>query len=316
MSLVKRAPWIGPAIQSPNSDGQEPDILGDLAELHDLCALNSWVGHQETTCQTMHGGSSFIDVLWTRRAQADSQSRTSHALKTCPLLACQSACYHYPLSGSIPKIWKCWARASTEVSHLPRIDVDSLLAGARSQSSTWLTLTHCVQEALASYTVQQMSDVTSKVRQLCCQYFPMHPAQKTSLHEESGLRDLRSDKWRLWRELNKPCGCSLHSIFLRWWMVIRIRFLSKISSKRSRCLRRDRLNQVYADATEAASRNNIRNLFRHVRRLAPKKARVKMSLRDSSGHLLGPVEEGKHLYEHFRKVFHDDMALTLGSFHM
>ena len=67
--LVSRPPWVGRAVSPVSSD--VPDVIGDIAELHDLCALNSWQGKDAHTCVTMHGGKSCIDAVWTRRCLAD-----------------------------------------------------------------------------------------------------------------------------------------------------------------------------------------------------------------------------------------------------
>ena len=311
MSLSPRAPWIGTAVRKCSVESSKPDVLGDLAEVYNLCSLNSWAGHDEITCATVHGGGSCIDSIWTRLEQADPLARQMGVVKSCPLLACQSACIHYPLTGTIPKLWKCWDRTPKPKSSQSRIDIEALCDSARVKNSAWTSLVARIQEALPSYTVMQMDALTTKVCQLCCEMFPVHLSQRQDHHQDSGLRGLRHEKWQLWREIQRPCGCSIHSVFLRWWVVIRIKALSRDSAKRSRRLRRERLDRVYADATVAASRNNIRTLFRHIRRLAPKKSRIRMSLRDSSGSLLGPIEEGKCLYNYFRQVFQDDDAPML-----
>ena len=310
MALVPRAPWIGPAVQAPISDC-EPDILGDLAELYDLCALNSWAGNNEHTCMTMHGGKSCIDAIWMRRSQADPIARKTRTTPLCPLLAIQSACTHLPLSGSIPRLWKCWEKSPASPPSVHGINVEQLNQSARVNDPSWQKFLHHAQEALASFQVLNVNELTARIRQLCCQFFPSNPSRKTPIHQDADLTKLRMSKWKLWKELQKQCGSGIHSVFFRWWLVIRIRILSRESCKQSKHLRRERLRKIYSAATEAATCNNVRALFQQVRRLAPKKQKIKMSLRDTSGFLLGPLAEGQHLCSHYRKVFQDADAPTL-----
>ena len=308
--LVSRAPWVGKAVPQTVSDA--PDVLGDLAELFDLCALNSWQGKDAHTCVTMHGGSSCIDAVWTRRCLADSEARCTKTSPNCPLLFPLGACYHYPLIGSMPKLWQCWKRSSHRDPALRSgIDMEQLCKEAREQTSRWLRLHHSVQEALNSYLVFDVSAVSAEVAKLCSQAYPQHLVSRKAPFQDSSLTQIRSSKWKLWKELFKPCGAGLQAIVFRWWLVIRLQILSRLSSKRSKELRRQRLNDIYEEARRAAVHNDVRSLFRQVRRLAPKRPRIHMALRDESGQLLGPIDEGRKLHEHLTSIFFDKQAEQL-----
>ena len=164
-------------------------------------ALNSWAGHEEHTCMTMHGGKSCIDAIWMRRGQADPIARRTKTSPLCPLLAIQSACTHLPLSGSIPRLWKCWAKPPASHTPVHGINVEQLNQSARVKDPSWQHFMQHAQEALASFQVLDMNEMTARIRQLCCQFFPSYPSRKTSVHQDADLTKLRMSKWKLWKEL-------------------------------------------------------------------------------------------------------------------
>ena len=309
--LHPRPPWIGQNMMAARNHENEPDILGDLIELHDLCALNSWSGRDTYTCATIHGGKSCIDSILTRRGMADPRARQTCADMKCPLLAHSSACVHYPLSGSIPAYWRCWDKPSSRQPVQAKIDSQKIGEEARLQTKTWQAFTARFQEALNTYTVTDVGFMTQQVRQLCLQFFPLSPRLRETIAEDATLKRTFHTKWRLWRELHKCSGAGMGAVFLRWRLVTRITYLSRLTSRRSKHLRRARYRQIFEEATLAAQKNDMKSLFRQVRRLAPKKPRTQMSLRDEHGYLLGPLAEGRKLHGYLRDIFYDERAAPI-----
>ena len=311
-AIVTRLQWVGTAV--PKATDDHHNVLGDIAELHDLVALNSWQGHDVHTCLTMHGGASCIDAVWTRRLQADSLAKCACVSPSFPLLSRVSACYHLPVSGSIPCLWQCWKqrRRTSSEGVTQHIDIEQLCREAKACSERWQRLCFSVQEALDTYMVLDIEAVTAQVSRLCSQAFPRTNSKHKAPFEDAMLSKMRKHKWQIWKELHRPSGSGLHAnIVLRWKLVAQLLRLSRDSSKRSKRIRREKLEAIYAEAHLASLRNNMRSLFRQVRRLAPKRPPTRMALRDESGNLLGPIAEGHKLHEHLTSIFYDAQASPL-----
>ena len=189
-SLVSRPPWVGRAVSPVTSD--VPDVLGDIAELHDLCALNSWQGKDAHTCVTIHGGKSCIDAVWTRRCLADPEARCTHTVPKCPLLAQVSACFHLPLSGSFPRLNQSWKHQARESRLRSGIDMDQLCMAAREQRPVWLRLIQSVQEVLDSYITMDIDAVAAQVAKLCTRAFPYNKVTRSAPCKDQKLTSLRT----------------------------------------------------------------------------------------------------------------------------
>ena len=311
--LISRPPWIGSSVPSVSSE--VPDVLGDISEIHDLCALNSWTGTNSYTCKTIHGGASCIDAVWTRRCQADPLAKQVLVDHKCPLLASSSACFHVPLSGSIPCLWQCWKHQRQQEQNRNLIDVDLLCQEARACSPRWMQLLLSIQDLLNNYLELDVANLNAKVSSLCACAYPKQVLARRAPATDDRLQSLRNHKWKLWRELQKPGGVSLSALMFRWWLVIRIQALSRESCKRSKKIRRERLDAIYEEARRASTINNMKSLFRQVRRLSPKRLRTRMALRDEHGHLIGPLEEGRRLHKYLTDIYYDAEAVPLAPCH-
>ena len=281
--LIPRAPWIGgAACKPPARYNDEPDALGCLIELHDLCALNSWKGHSVATCVTAQGGCSTIDGILIRRSHADSVSKLAFPVYDCPLLSTSST-FHYPLCVSLPLLWRCWSKGSRPKTFLNK---DGLVNDVRRNTERWQSIVAEAQRLLPTPDLSRLETYSSQVRGLC-NYFYQVASQKLPHHKDNTLAANRSSRWRLLAELRKPSGSGIQAVFRRWWLVVRVQYLTRISRKRSKQLRPNRLQEIFAEAALASSRHDVHGLFQQVRKLSPKTPKKRMMLRDDSWQSFG-----------------------------
>ena len=136
-------------------------------------------------------------------------------------------------------------------------------------------------------------------------------SQREPYHHDLSLTRIRNSKWKIFKELTKPSGAGLGAVLKRWWLACRLQVLSRQGRNRSRMLRKARLTEIFDAASSAAGQRDMHGLYKQVRRLAPKKLKRKLMLKDELGHLMNPSEEAKSLRDHFTRIFHDDSAPEL-----
>ena len=308
--LASRAPVVGPSpIRKPLPLNDDTHLLLDILAQHDLCAINTWAGHKEYTCVVDGAGTGkkFIDAIFLRRSHADPQSRVTKTCYSCPLCAAsESASYHYPIVATVSRWWRCWIPSSTNSpsrcpTHTSQHDIEMLQTAARSRSEQWLLL-----EQSVSAMKFEPEQVNARIRDLLLHHFP--PSQAVRSSKAPSCDDFFERKWKVARALRQPAGAGLHAIFQRWRLVTRLKILHRLGQRRSRQIRRDKLNEIVDTAREAAKNYNMRALYHAVRRLSPKKPRVKVRFTSPSGLALSSSDEYVQILDYFRKLFVKDDA--------
>ena len=295
-----RPPWIGSACCKASEHHSEHDFLGDLIEVHDLCWLNSWKGKSVPTFVTYSVGISAIDGVLVRRGHADDHSKQSQPLFGCPLLFSSSGSYHFPLSCSIPMLWRCWSRRSA----LPRrLNMEKLVRDSRTGNEHWQQLATRAASILPTPSLAHLESLNGDLRQLCDSLYGATSSQRTAYSRDSGLISMYHCKWRLWKELRKPSGSGLHAVLVRWRIVTRLQALTRVCRRRSKLLRKHRLQEIFSSASRASKHHDVHGLFTQIRRLSPKIPRRQVSIRDSDGRLMSPHAEGEFLRSYFGSIF-------------
>ena len=283
-------------------------LLQDLLCQNDLCAINTWKGRHEFTCQASTG-SSFLDAILLRRLHSDPQARTATTSYNSVLgAASEGASFHYPILASIPKWWRCWSQsshASTSPASSPtgvmKLNVDKLLRDSQMGSDSWQALLHEI-----SALTFVPSQVNEQIHRAVLRHYPSE-AQRPKLVSISPK--LYQRKWQVAKALRSPAGSGLTAVLLRWHLVARLRVLHRQTQRLSRRLRRDRMNRIIDDAKLAARHSNMHALFAAIRRLSPKRPRLKVRICSTSGLAMSAEDEHKTIVEYFQQLFVKEDAI-------
>ena len=210
---------------------------------------------------------------------------------------------HFPISCSVPALWRGWAKKDARAPKRS-LDIMQVQRDCSTGGGHWRTLLSSIQEVAGHLPLVSAVEMNTQVLATCMQLYPRSPDVKGTLHHvDPSLSGMRDRQWLIRREIHKPAGAGLHAVFKRWWLVIRLSCLSRASAKRSKQLRKQKMQAIFQHAMEASSRNDMATFYRTIRRLAPKKSRTRMALRDTKGALLGAHAEGRCLHEYLSNMF-------------
>ena len=323
--FVPDPPVVGYSpIRRDSASEDDTYLLQDILKNHDLCAISTWAGRREYTC-VAHSAKCMIDAILLRRMHADPQSRNTRPLRDCPLgMGSEGSSYHLPLVASISKFWRCWSTtsrssttstSSSTFSTSPTspsstcmsssispslIDVEQMTAESKLGTSKW----HHLVQSISTLSFSP-GQVNGQLLRLLHAVYPKQAARSNS----PGLSpSIFAKKWRIARALRSPAGAGIHSILIRWKLVAQLQVLHRQCFKISRQRRRDRLAQIIQDARSAAHQHDAHALFRVIRRLSPKRPRIRVQLTSASGLAMSPKEEHTLIMEHFRNLFVRDGA--------
>ena len=305
-------PHVGPSLLAPSSrQAGSFDRLGSLMALFDLCVLNSWAGSKTYTFRTSNGGFSAIDYVAVRREHADPQAKKSVVDLRSVLVDPGAAGIHYPILGSVPALWRGWARHDAK-DRDTGLDLQQLRHDCTKMTGRWPALHACLQEVAEHLPRYSATELNQQALSACKTLYSQPPRDRGARHHEDlSLSKMRDRQWLIRRELHKPAGAGVHAVFRRWWLVSRLSCPRRESARRSKRLRRQKLQEIFWLAMEASSRKDMSNFYRMIRRLAPKKTRTRMALRDASGTLMGASEEGHCLRDYLAGMFVDPESSLL-----
>ena len=122
------------------------------------------------------------------------------------------------------------------------------------------------------------------------------------------VRDIRS-MWMAYRHMNtRPRGAGFRSVFRAWTAYAAFARSSRQLRCQSRAARRAWLTQQINAASEAASRNDLSEVYRIIRTIAPKSRRDPVRIRTPDGHLLSPHQQFEAIHTYFSKAFQRQRA--------
>ncbi|CAE7823718.1 unnamed protein product [Symbiodinium sp. CCMP2592] len=101
---------------------------------------------------------------------------------------------------------------------------------------------------------------------------------------------------------------SLHGQLAHWRVSVRIQELERVAGAARRRRKRQFLLEQMEQAEAAAQRGHLTAVYAVVRRLAPKKASLKLHVRTPEGHMQGPRAERDTLIAHFRELYQASSA--------
>ena len=132
-----------------------------------------------------------------------------------------------------------------------------------------------------------------------------YPPAPLSCHASSCSQNQFARKWQIWKEMQMRHGVGIRAMFRCWQLYTRFLIASKQCRWEAKQRRLHRMDNIFAEAKAAAANHDIRALYRAIRKLAPKRSRERIKLKDAVGRHLTLKAELDHLHDRFQQVFAD-----------
>ena len=258
-------------------------------------------------------GSSRIDFVFMRRAQADRQAHGSFCLTSFPLLQARAFPDHVPILSSIPVDWKVWYNPKQKPCvTLTKQDLQLIDHHYRANSQSWQDFQTKIHDSLAS---DQALDVQFPVRQimhLSKNMFSCAPTNKLPLWMKESTRSLVAQKWKHLHLARQGLGDTmpLSKCFHVWFHVSRFFRCHRLLAKHCTEQKKERFRSITADAARAAAAHDTRALYQAIRLLTPKQVRRMVRFRGSVGEPMLAEQELHHMERHFAPIFQTSEAPT------
>ena len=281
------------------------DDLLNILQVHDLCVLNTWRSARPHACTTFYFADtkSQIDFVITRRSTTDPQARLSGPV-SLDLAPWRQGPKHWPVQASIPLIG-CWVLSVRESRPTYTYSLKALRACPEAQPPYWETFCEGVQAAIAALPEDaSLANLNDRVLGVCACFFPpeVRKAHPNAIRPEAksavarmweSYREWRSGKWRAARG----------RLFQAWRKYADFKAASKHLRKVSVQARRQRIYAIIDRAAQAASKDQMNELYNVTRILAPRQRRERVRVRALNGAMLTPYGQFQEIDKYFRTAF-------------
>ena len=123
------------------------------------------------------------------------------------------------------------------------------------------------------------------------------------MHEHPTVQAIIKKKWSYLALMRKYAGTTVKQVFNFWKTLLRFRQTRTAANKASRGARRAKYEELLQDAERYASQHNMHQMFKLIRRLAPKQKYKKVQIYAENGQVLSKRAEAMAICEHFQAVF-------------
>ena len=307
----------GPSKHVGSGTPKKPHLATDWDELesiliaHHLVAINTF-GKAPGYTFKFNTVQSQLDYILMRLSQADKVSRQARPLLNFPLSAHneETSAKHLPVSATIDRKW---LRHMSFAKTQPGIDVAQLAQAVQSLDSPSVqSLRRRVQqwvdkvdlETISIDTFHQELDVA--MQEATQALFSKQPISSTKPWQDEVQVSRAKTMWTLFRKMRQQ-PFTAKGIFVAWRCWAKFTEKHREHKQRSRQLRICKHRAILRDAQMAASRHDTWELYRIVRRLAPKQPSTKFQIHDK-GRLLQPQEELALFSKHYTDLYKDEQA--------
>ena len=307
--LQAGAPAVGLSILAKPDHGiLDSEDFGCLIQGLDLVVLNTY--QQAVPCHTYQWDKqkSQIDFWLVRRLHSGGAAKQAKPLHNFVVGRWRGG----PVSAQVMCHWQPWEHHRTQ--HGPReIEVDrhaiqiALSTEGDDTVALFRTQVHQMLESADSNT-RCIEDLQAGIYSVACRIFPKHPPQRLSKPWQDGaMTHYAHTMWSHFRSraaIVHQCGrrLSLQATFKIWKHAMYFDRLHKAALARGKALRKQRREDLLAQAHKAALERDYREHHRLINLLAPKAVYRKFQLR-LEGKLLTPEQELKAMRQHFEKLY-------------
>ena len=290
------------------SPGPMDAELVDVLRTHDLCLLNTWGSARPGLNATFINGKmrTQIDYIATRRTITDPQARMAKPL-CLDLAPWRQGPKHRPVLGSVPWVGP-WQMRNQQEQRVFRYSLPELREWQRANPAKWDRFCEAVHlEVRRMPDMTRVSALNQVVLRVCKLYFPL---RRTSHAQPAGKPELKPaiahmwNTYHQWRHSQRSRNAR-GNIFKVWRSYTAFRTASKELRRASVQARRQRLHEVIARAANAAARDQMSELYRITKMLAPKQRRERVVIRSKDGQMLNPEQQFQSILQYFQQAFSD-----------
>ncbi|CAE7765167.1 unnamed protein product, partial [Symbiodinium sp. CCMP2592] len=298
-----------PGTPPPQQDGQEL--------LHTLCtfglvATNTFgQAPGATFVNPATNAQTLIDYIILRGAHADGTSLASGPVQDWPVAMGRLGSRHIPVRGSFPFTWCPWVHSRPKHLTLkPRSVWEAVRNNPERQQAfrdklratlphrpTIADIDRCLTQA---WTHSQPAGARSTLAP--AETAATVPAEATAVRT---LWQLRNERDAL---THRPPAYCLRAAFTAWRLDHQIRTLERTVVAERRARKKAFLLEQTALAERASQQGQLSALYRVVNRLAPRKVKARLQIRDPEGNLQDPQAECNTLLQYFRDLFASSRA--------
>ena len=296
-------------VQKPRRglEAQFPDQASFKAVI-DRFALSSVRVHDLYPSYIGPAGKSNIDYIFARRPQLDRLSRQARCIRSFPINMHRAYPDHNPISCTIPLNWKAWySQPAMKCTRLSWNTTQNMRQVWKDHSTQWTTfeaeLDSSLRQAVAGRT--HPSSITDLVLRTCNDHFRKSPEPRDANWCLYSTRSLVALKWRhlhLARNAQLQPASQMSGVFRAWFHMTQHAKLRHRLRKHCQDLRKQRIQKIIQDATQAANRHDARRLYMAIRTLTPKQPRRQIRFRNA-GVAQDPQAELNALMAHFEAIF-------------
>ncbi|CAE7336692.1 unnamed protein product [Symbiodinium sp. CCMP2592] len=305
---------VGKGAQVSTNPAQDQSEWQDIVQLHRLCLLNTWGSPAKTATYVGTEYSTLIDFLGVRERDSGHRAKLSRPQSQIHLFSWRSGARHLPVYSVITlKNPYHQAMTSSTQSHTARMDhlgmahtllhdpqqVEQLRSVVRNR------LTCALQDQPVDAIMHPMR-IDAILRQGSKDLFPgTHLGSRpTEVWDNEQTKLSLKHVWQARAQLRRhTLGPPLRVAFHLWrahWRLVKAR---KALHSQSNKARRDKWDQQLTEAEEAYQKHDSHSFFAIVRRLAPRRPRQRIMMRNKDGTLCTPQEEIGLIHDYWRGVF-------------
>ena len=288
---------------------RKPDAeLLQLLQSHNLVMLNTWSRVSSKTATFVHDTvRTQIDFIAVRKVAADARARAAQtsALNLAPW---RFGPHHRPVLASIPWLagWRLQQiRSSVRTDNQHAFSKQHLQDCIRKRGPVHTELSNQVLHAVQTTTTAEgLAVLNTKLMQICSTLFP--PVRKTRTRPGQGdaVMNSISSMWQAYRIMKtKRSRGDFRSCFRAWSAFAHFARQHRQLRQNSRAARRAWLTQQIREASEAAHRQDLGEVYRIIRLIAPKSRRDHVRIRDPNGHLLSVPQQFEAVRSYFATAF-------------
>ena len=302
---------IGKGLLQCSSDKVDEE-LQDLIIANHLCALNTWGSNRPAKCATFQNGQqrSQIDFIMVRRSAADQAARAA-----CPtsvdLTPWRQGPKHRMIQCQLPKLagWKLEQKGQARTAPIlySKEDLRWHQTHGTAQFQDFKAQVQWVTENIPFQ--MPIAELNRRLLVVCARCFPRQLTVRARPGDAPAVRSCISQMWLHHRTLRaRRPGTSFLQIMAAWKRYTRFIRAWREVRRAGRAARRARIDCLVSRASEAATRHDMREVYRVVKQLAPKRKYESLRIRSPSGEVLTQKEQFQAIYQYYSAAFtrHDD----------
>ena len=284
------------------------EIFLSLLKNNQLVLLNTWSRASARHAATFVNGSvaSQIDFIAVRRVAADAPAKCARPVDV-NLAPWRNGPRHRMVRGTIPWTagWRLQQIRTGRQAPKLRFSKHDLQECVRVKRPALQELQQAASEVFRrTNAAEGLTVLNSRLLEVCCRLFPV--MQRASYRSDK-LRRVQAPiraMWQAYREFRQfRARARTSTLFAVWRAYARFQLRWRQLRRSSRAERRRWLAMQVEQTHQASLRQDMGEVYRITRLLAPKQRRDSVRIRSPEGHLLGAREQFEAIHGYFATAF-------------